>query len=195
MNIYLIRHGEKESSKDNPSLTPTGIEQAQKTAKHLTKYPITHIYASPYLRTQQTAQYIADQLGLPITTDERLQERMDFQKFEGDRPQFFDEWVKATQQRDYTPKSGRSSRQTANDIISLLDEIEDAGDHQHVVLVTHGGTIADFLRSAFDESITDSLKYQFADGEDYRIDECSVTRVTKSGKLFSSHNLHSTTHL
>ncbi len=196
MYIYLIRHGEKEATKDNPGLTPKGVGQAKKTAIHLSQYPITHIFASPYLRTQQTAQHIAEQLNLQFITDDRLRERMDFQEFSGNRAEFFTEWSKATHDRYYVPVSGRSSDETASQVIALLDELEaEREQHNHIALVTHGGTIADFLRSVFDEPVTSPLKYTFAEGADYRIDECSVTRVTKVGSLFASHDLHHTKHL
>jgi 2,3-bisphosphoglycerate-dependent phosphoglycerate mutase len=196
MHIYLIRHGEKEATKNNPGLTTTGITQAQKTARYLAQFPITKIIASPYLRTQQTAGHIAQHLNLSIVTDERLRERMDFQEFEGDRAAFFAEWSKATHDRSYVPVSGRSSEETASQVIALLHELEsEAAQHSHIALVTHGGTIADFLRSVFDEPVTSPLRYTFAEDEDYRIDECSVTRVTKVGSLFASHDLHYTAHL
>lgn len=196
MHIYLIRHGEKEATKNNPGLTTTGITQAKKTALYLAQFPITKIIASPYLRTQQTAGHIAQHLNLPVTTDDRLRERMDFQEFVGDRAEFFAEWSKATYDRSYVPVSGRSSEETASQVITLLDELEsDVKQDSHIVLITHGGTIADFLRSIFDEQIVLPLRYTFTEGEDYRIDECSVTRVIKNGELFSSHDLHKTTHL
>jgi 2,3-bisphosphoglycerate-dependent phosphoglycerate mutase len=196
MHIYLIRHGEKEATKNNPELTTTGVTQAKKTAQYLAQFPITKIIASPYLRTQQTAKHIAQYLNLHITTDERLRERMDFQEFVGDRAEFFAEWSKATHERSYVPVSGRSSEETATQVIALLDELEfEAEQHSHIALVTHGGTIADFLRSIFDEQIVLPLRYTFAEGEDYRIDECSVTRITKVGPGFASHDLHYTAHL
>jgi 2,3-bisphosphoglycerate-dependent phosphoglycerate mutase len=196
MHIYLIRHGEKEATKNNPGLTTTGVTQAQKTAQYLAQFPITKIIASPYLRTQQTAGHIAQHLNLHITTDERLRERMDFQEFVGDRAEFFTEWSKATHERSYVPVSGRSSEETASQVIALIDELEsDSKQHNHIALVTHGGTIADFLRSILDETIVSPLKYSFTEGEDFRIDECSVSRVTKVGSLFASHDLHHTKHL
>ncbi len=196
LHIYLVRHGEKEATKNNPGLTTNGVTQAKKTAQYLAQFPITKIIASPYLRTQQTAEHIAQHLNLPIATDDRLRERMDFQEFLGDRAEFFVEWSKATHERLYEPVSGRSSEETARQVIALLDELESESDqHSHIALVTHGGTIADFLRSIFDEQIVFPLRYTFAEGEDYRIDECSVTRVTKIGPGFASHDLHYTAHL
>lgn len=177
-------------------LTTTGVTQAEKTAQYLAQFPITKIIASPYLRTQQTAERIAKHLNLPIATDDRLRERMDFQEFVGDRAEFFTEWSKATHDRSYVPVSGRSSEETASQVIALLDELEfEVERHSHIALVTHGGTIADFLRSIFDEKIFLPLRYTFAEGEDYRIDECSVTRITKVGPGFASHDLHYTAHL
>lgn len=194
LHIYLVRHGEKENTKQNPGLTTKGIEQTKKTAQYLSRYPITHVFASPFLRAQQTAKHIAQYLNLTVVIDERLCERMDFQEFDGDRTEFFTEWLKATHDRSYIPKSGRSSHQTANEVLELIEEIDNK-QFEHVVLVTHGGSIADVLRTMLTEEQLKPLKHHFTEGEDYRIDECSVTIIEKDSGSFRLKDLHCCSHL
>lgn len=194
MHIYLIRHGEKEATKNNPGLTTTGITQAQKTAQYLAQFPITKIIASPYLRTKQTAEYIAEHLNLPVATDYRLRERMDFQEFVGEREDFFEEWLQATHKREYIPITGRSSLQTGQDVYSLIEELNER-DEQHIAVITHGGAIADFLRTVFNEKQIEELLYEFAEGTDYRVDECSVTVIRKDNENYLLLNLHCIEHL
>ncbi|HYF64180.1 MAG TPA: histidine phosphatase family protein [Herpetosiphonaceae bacterium] len=93
MQVYLVRHGQSfQNTEDmrraisledfrqlvfdseHSALTPTGIEQAAQAAERLLPLQITHLYASPYLRAQQTAAIIAERLGLPVTTVEGLRE-------------------------------------------------------------------------------------------------------------------------
>lgn len=47
-------------------LDDTGLAQAQALARHLADFPVAAIYSSPLRRAVQTAQPIAQQLGLPV---------------------------------------------------------------------------------------------------------------------------------
>jgi broad specificity phosphatase PhoE len=90
LTIAIVRHGRAEHNDRHVSnctlqspiahLTPIGRKQVFKTAKNLrqsglSKDRVVAIYASPLMRTQETAQILRDELGLanlPITTDHRL---------------------------------------------------------------------------------------------------------------------------
>ena len=82
MKIYATRHGETEwNAKDvvsgitDISLSPAGIAQAQALAEQCAAVgDITRIIASPMKRAQMTAGIVAQRLGLPVQTDERLRE-------------------------------------------------------------------------------------------------------------------------
>ncbi len=50
----------------DPPLSDDGLEQAQRLANRLKFEPIRHIFASPFLRTVQTAHAIAEILDLPL---------------------------------------------------------------------------------------------------------------------------------
>ncbi len=77
-NIWICRHGnridfvnprwseENPHMSDNPHLSDDGIIQAQETGRHLRGKGIRHIFASPFLRTIQTAHYIAEELDLQV---------------------------------------------------------------------------------------------------------------------------------
>jgi len=55
MKIFLVRHGEKELSEEDVSLTKEGFIQAKAVAKQLMKYKISKVYSSDLLRAKQTA--------------------------------------------------------------------------------------------------------------------------------------------
>ena len=61
MLFYYIRHGEPLGVPDY-SLTPLGQEQAKALAKRLCLFGIDRVFASPTLRTMQTAKPICDLL-------------------------------------------------------------------------------------------------------------------------------------
>lgn len=83
--IYVVRHGMRIDHEDrswgkeaprpfDPPLSPTGLEQAWQTGLYLKKFEITAVYASPLLRTIQTAAEIVKTLDLPINVEGGLTE-------------------------------------------------------------------------------------------------------------------------
>lgn len=177
LTIHLIRHGQKESHPGDPGLTELGILQAQQVGNYLSKFPISKIVASPYKRTQQTAQYIGEQLGLDFSTHDALKERMNWDDESISKQDFLSEWTKATQDRSYTPQWGSSSQATGERIHELVTSLGQEQD-QHVVLVSHGGAIVDFLRTLFDDEAISELKTQYPEGEDYQMLNCSINTVS-----------------
>jgi broad specificity phosphatase PhoE len=77
--VHLLRHGEVH----NPTgilygrlpgfrLSAAGEAMAEKAARWFVGRDVTHLVSSPLERARQTAQPIADTLGLPVEIDERL---------------------------------------------------------------------------------------------------------------------------
>jgi len=58
----------------DPPLSDDGTIQAQQLAKRLKGEKITHIFASPFLRTVQTANAVAEVMNLPIKLETGLSE-------------------------------------------------------------------------------------------------------------------------
>ncbi len=58
----------------DPPISEDGVVQAQQLAQRLKQENIKHIFASPFLRTVQTASYIAEVLDLPIKLETGLSE-------------------------------------------------------------------------------------------------------------------------
>jgi broad specificity phosphatase PhoE len=58
----------------DPQLSADGLAQAARLPDALSRFPIRRIVSSPQRRAQQTAQPVADALGLPVEVDERLAE-------------------------------------------------------------------------------------------------------------------------
>src|ERR1700722_18122096 len=77
--VHLLRHGEVH----NPNhvlygrlpgyhLSANGRMMAAAAADYFDGRPVAAVFASPLERAQETAQPVAERLGLQITTDERL---------------------------------------------------------------------------------------------------------------------------
>ena len=63
--IYLVRHAEKQKG-DNPDLTEAGHERAKLLKDMLLDKGVNYIHASHYNRTLQTAQPLANELGMDL---------------------------------------------------------------------------------------------------------------------------------
>ncbi len=88
--VHLLRHGEVH----NPTgilygrrsgffLSDLGRQMAQRVADTIGDRDITAVWASPLERAQETAQPLADRLGLPVQHEERVIESSNV--FEGER--------------------------------------------------------------------------------------------------------------
>lgn len=65
--LYFVRHAEKVSGHDNPSLTRCGKQRAQQLATLLSASNIKSIYSTHYNRTMSTAAPVSKALDIPIT--------------------------------------------------------------------------------------------------------------------------------
>ena len=79
--LYFVRHGESEANKiarfagslDCP-LTALGVQQAQLTANHLSRFPLSVVYASDLSRAYATGLAVAEALRIPIIETADLRE-------------------------------------------------------------------------------------------------------------------------
>ena len=92
--LWLARHGNREDfvddtwresaeRPDDPGLSPDGLEQAKQLAGRLKDIHIDTIFASPYLRTVQTAQIIAEALDKRVFLEPGLGEKLSETYFSG----------------------------------------------------------------------------------------------------------------
>lgn len=83
--VWIARHGNRLDFVNpewfntaerpyDPPLSEDGIEQAQRLGQRLVGEGIVHIFASPFLRTVQTANEVANCLDLPIKIESGLSE-------------------------------------------------------------------------------------------------------------------------
>jgi broad specificity phosphatase PhoE len=70
--IIVVRHAEKVDQSDDSGLSPAGLRRAKALAELLRGAGVTHIVATEYRRTQETAAPLAAALGLTV---ERLPAR------------------------------------------------------------------------------------------------------------------------
>ncbi len=161
--VTLIRHGRSAWNAEGPwqgqanvGLDEVGFVQAVQVAEHLKiRSESTHVaalYSSDLLRARQTAEAIAACLSLSVHQDTRLRE-IDMGEWQGMTGEEVALWdgERLAQVRaggiDIPRPSGESLSDVAVRARSVFDEILVEWAGQHVVFVSHGGTIRMLLYS------------------------------------------------
>ncbi len=90
--LYLIRHGATENNRakpprlqgrrTDPGLSDVGVDQAERTSRFLADVKVERVYATPLLRSRQTARLVAESHGLEVEIVDDLIE-VDVGKWEG----------------------------------------------------------------------------------------------------------------
>jgi len=192
-SIYLIRHGENEISLGNPQLTDRGIVQAKSI--RFQKGEIDGIVASPTRRTVETAMVIANTLGVSYHTNDLLKERLDFLDVpDSGYTNFKKRCVFSSNNRHYVLPNGESSYSSGLRLEYFVTYIANIANNG-VVLVTHQGIIADYLRNKFSSDYLDSKLHTFTTLREDSIANCSVTRVDVKGDDHILQYIGSTEHL
>jgi broad specificity phosphatase PhoE len=66
--VLIVRHAERAAAPaDNPPLTPAGVERAETLAHVGANAGVSGIFATEFLRTQQTVEPLATQTGVTVT--------------------------------------------------------------------------------------------------------------------------------
>ena len=147
--ILVVQHGDKERTAGDPGLTDIGRTRAQVTAEWLSSaQQVTRVVTSPMRRAVETARPIAEALGLDVTTDDRLRERMNWEGEEQTLDEFLAEWCRASEDRSFVPQRGDSSERAADRFLAALKELAETGDEGDVAVVAHGGVTVDAIRTA-----------------------------------------------
>jgi broad specificity phosphatase PhoE len=161
-HLWLVRHGQTDwnaqgrwqgQTPDAPPLNATGLAQAQAAAEQLAVQDgltFAAIYSSDLLRARQTAEAIAQRLGLPIRLDPRLRE-VHLGAWEG---MLGDDvalrYVAELDERrrdpvHSRPPQGETVFELAARVGQALDDIAQAHPHANVIVVSHGLAIAAVL--------------------------------------------------
>src|SRR5258708_3598984 len=166
--VYLVQHAEKEDGPGDPGLTAAGRDQAARVGRWLQSREVQRLYSSPLRRAWETAEVISSALGLPITPDPKLRERVNWggtRAFES----FMDDWRRSVSDQDFVSPGGDSSRQAGERMRAFLEHL--FGSAGTVVAVTHGGVTTDLLRTLLgDDEVPAGL---LRDG----IPPCAITTI------------------
>jgi isoleucyl-tRNA synthetase len=148
-NRYLLmRHGEAEQNvagivsgwpeKKAWQLTEKGREQVRKSAQALKAEGIDLIVASDLTRAKETAEMIAEELGVPVQFDERLRELglgaangMTVDEFHALFASQSERFAKA-------PEGGENLREVRSRMVRFVKELQAQHAGKTILLVSHG---------------------------------------------------------
>jgi broad specificity phosphatase PhoE len=166
-DLWLVRHGQTDwnlagrwqgQSPAAPGLNDNGRAQAIALRKQLEGWQISTVYSSDLLRARQTAEMLADPLGLPVNLDPRLRE-MDLGTWEGLLScEISARFPQLLLERDCNPihtsaPRGETPACVAERVASVLDDIVKRRCGEQVLIVAHGLSLAAILCLALGISI------------------------------------------
>jgi broad specificity phosphatase PhoE len=147
--IHLVRHGRtalnaqgRFRGRQNPPLDERGLVEVSETAHRLAHMRLAAVYASPLLRTLQTAEFIAGPSSTRVITTPELID-LDHGRWEGLTPQEAaamdpDEFARfRASPREARPPGGEPMSSAESRILSVLTEIGARHVGRHVAAVTH----------------------------------------------------------
>jgi broad specificity phosphatase PhoE len=135
--ILLARHGETDWNRElryqghaDEPLNDTGRSQAQELAARLRSEPIAAVYSSDLQRASETAEIVAQELGLSLTLDARLRE-IDVGSWQG----------RTRAELDGAAWDGETYDHHRERVVGALQSIAAAHQDECVLVVAHGGSL------------------------------------------------------
>lgn len=181
-SLLFIRHGDPNypstrlyAREDDPGLTPEGFAQAARLGEWIKGAQVEAIYVSPTRRTRETAEPIAQALGLETREDDRLQERhfgvwegMDFDAIQSDHPEDFRAWK--TDPIGFAPEGGETVVDLGARVSQALAETRERHPGGAALVVTHVGVIRAALCEALGTPLEEYRRFHIATGSVARVD-------------------------
>lgn len=155
-DFWLVRHGQTDwnltgrwqgQAPHAPAINEVGRAQAFAVRNQLKDLQFSAMYSSDLLRSRQTAELLAEPLGLNVTLEPRLRE-MDLGSWEG---MLFDEirtrFPQELSKRARDPLNARAPRgespmEVAERVIPAVDEIAVRHRDETVLIIAHGISLA-----------------------------------------------------
>jgi 2,3-bisphosphoglycerate-dependent phosphoglycerate mutase len=158
--LLAVRHGETAWNVDarlqgqlDVGLNDTGRAQARRLAEALADEGLEAIVSSDLSRARDTAQAVAERLGLPLATDAGLRERH-FGSFQGHTyAEVEQRWPEASarwkrREPDFGAPGGETLQAFYDRVVQAVDRIARAQAGRHVLIVAHGGVLDCLYRAA-----------------------------------------------
>jgi broad specificity phosphatase PhoE len=158
--LYFVRHGESVANlsdrngtkrpDDSDRLSEKGWEQARSLGRRLEGEGLEVIVASTMRRAQETAQGIAEVLGLPVETDPDLHEVRQSDAFYASSPDFGEtgtlNWM-PTSPPDFAEPGAESFDDILGRVYRVRERLSERAAQERILAVSHFGFLHFFLGS------------------------------------------------
>jgi broad specificity phosphatase PhoE len=156
--LYFTRHGESVANasdragvkrpKDADRLSDRGWEQARGVGRRLEGHGLELVLCSDMRRARETAEGIAEVLGLPVELDADLREVQQSDAFHAASPDFGDTsnlvWMPGSA-TDFAEPGAESFDDIVARVHAVQDRLSERAAQQHFVAVSHFGFLHYFL--------------------------------------------------
>jgi isoleucyl-tRNA synthetase len=150
---FVMRHGETEGNvakvwnidkKREDKLTEGGIVKVKESGEFLKDKRIDLIFVSPFVRTEETAEIVAEKAGIPfdeVVVDDRLGEWYVGADFDGKKIEdYFEVRNNSFDRYDFKLPGGESYRDVLKRAGEFLYEIENKYSGKNILIISHGAT-------------------------------------------------------
>lgn len=158
--ILMARHGETEWNRESrfqghadTTLNEGGREQARALAERLVGENVAAVYASPLRRAHETAEIVAERLGLEVEAIDALREvdvgswsGLTRAEIEQRFPEGFRRWLEFGHGWD----DGESYEELGTRVLAALAELARRHPEERVLVVSHGGPMRAAMAAAAD---------------------------------------------
>lgn len=198
-NRYIvIRHGESESNvshkvNSDPTkedhVTEKGLKQVHEAAEKLKKdgIKIDRIVSSNFIRTKETAQILAEELGVPtenMIIDPRLQEINTGIFHDKTRDEYHDFAPSYLEKFTATPEGGENLIDVKHRVIKAIKDMEQTYRNQTILIVTHEYAAWMLFAAARGATVAEAVKMKEERGEDFldnaQIEELSYKLIPRN---------------
>ena len=198
--VWIARHGNRldfvkpewfntAPKRYDPPLSDDGVIQAQELAQRMQSTKITHIFASPFLRTIQTAFEVAKVLNMPIKIEAGLSEWLnsdwmdetpetESQEWLNEQYPLIDRNYQSFCQPQYPETRAQLNQRTAKTVNHLVQEFS-----QDILIVGHGGSVFGVTKGLVPEV------------ETFKVSLCSLTKVVRQKDNWQAELIADTSHL
>jgi broad specificity phosphatase PhoE len=192
--FHLLRHGEPTVfGRINGRLPGVGLSEKGRAeiaavAERLADGKIDAIYSSPLQRTRETAEILADRLGLPIRYRDDVIE-LDFGEWTGltaDEIRRDERWQMWSNCRSIAAiPGGESWRQVQDRVVAALFDLQRLHPAGNVVVVSHGDVIRAGLLFALGMPLDfySRIEVAFASLSTIRLDGAGIRVTGLNGRL------------
>lgn len=199
IRLILVRHaittcneGGSLSGQIDSTLSKKGKLQVEQLTCYLKDENIDEIYTTPFSRTKDTMEKLAQIKSIEINETDKFNE-IDFGEFDGlsfdiikrDYPEEFEKMIK--EGSEYTYPKGESLIDTFDRVSKELENILKDKDNKTILICSHGGTIRNILSYL----ISKDYKYHW----NFKIDNASVSVVEVENDFAVINKLNDTSFL